>query len=103
MNISEDKNNDNYVLSSGSSNNKDNLNYNYADINNYQSWSNVGSGHIHISAIDENNNVIKSSFHHNRLQGLKTPHMSFANTKLVWAQSNEHAKPINKVLHEKQN
>ena len=49
MNISQQKNNDNYVLSSGSDNNKDNLNYNYADINNYQSWSNVGAGHIHIA------------------------------------------------------
>ena len=45
-------------------------------------------------AIDENNNVVKSSFHHNRIQGLKTPHMSFGDTKLLWAQSNEHAKQL---------
>lgn len=100
MNIANQENNNNYTLSSGSDNNKDLLNYNYADYNNYQSWSNVVRGNIQMSSIDENNNVNKINSEYNRLQGLKTPFMTFVDTKFAWAQSNKHAKESNEYLYE---
>jgi hypothetical protein len=99
MNISDQSNNQNYSLSSGSGSRKDVLNYSNADYNNYQSWSNVSGSHIHISAVDENNQVTKNKFGHNRLQPLGAPFMSFGDTSLSWAPVNsEHVKPNDKYL-----
>ena len=99
MNISNQNNNQDYTLSSGSGNRKEVLNYNHSDYNNYQSWSNVNRGSIHLVAIDENNQAKKNIFRHNRIQPLAAPFMSMGDTSITWAPSNsEHLKPLEKYL-----
>jgi hypothetical protein len=85
MNISNQNNNQAFSLSSGSNNNKSNLNYNQADYNNYQNWSNVGRGFITISSIDENSNTLKNQFKTSRIQPLSFPTSTFTDTILSWA------------------
>lgn len=100
MNISEQNNKTNYTLSSGSGSRKDVLNYNQADYDNYQSWSNVRRGNIEVSAIDENNQVNTNKFPYHRLQPLSAPHMSFGDTSLSWAPVNSAiAKPVDNFMN----
>ena len=99
MNISEQKNNQGYYLSSGSVRNNDALNYKQQDYNNYQSWSNVGRGNITVNSIDEGNNIVKSNFKFSRLQPLGTPFSSYADTNLSWAPVGSiHSEPNDKFM-----
>jgi len=99
MNITEQKKNEGYKLSSGSVGPKDSLNYKQQDYNNYQSWSNVGRGHISINSIDEGNNIVKSNFKFSRLQPLGMPSSTFADTNLSWAPVDSvHSKPNNAFM-----
>lgn len=99
MDLSGQKANNNYSLSSGSGSRKDVLNYGHEDYNNYQSWSNVNRGNISLSLVDENSQVVKNEFPHNRVQPLAAPFMSFADTSLSWAPTgSEHAKPNNNFM-----
>tara|TARA_B100002019_G_C21190319_1_gene558443 strand:- start:84 stop:317 length:234 start_codon:yes stop_codon:yes gene_type:complete len=61
------------------------MNYNYEDYNNYQSWSNKGQGEIKISNIDEYNNIISQKFNIGRIQKLNKPFETFVDTNLAWS------------------
>lgn len=103
MNISEQKNNQGYNLSSGSGRQNDSLNYKQQDYNNYQSWSNVGRGSITVNSIDEGNNIVKSNFKFSRLQPLGIPFDTFADTTLSWAPvGSVHSQPNNNNINNKQ-
>lgn len=96
MNISGQKTNEGYHLSSGSGRQNDALNYKQQDYNNYQSWSNVGRGNITVNSIDEGNNIVKSNFKFSRLQPLGSPFDTFADTTLSWAPvGSVHSQPKN--------
>ena len=62
------------------------LNYNYEDYNNYQSWSNKGQGKIKISNIDEYNNIVSQKFDISRIQKLNKPYETFVDTNLAWSE-----------------
>ena len=99
MDITNQNGNNNYTLGSGSNTGKDELNYTHEDYNNYQSWSNVGRGQIHMSSVDEVSNVVANKFNFNRLQPLSAPHMSFGDTTLSWAPANnELVQPLEKYM-----
>ncbi len=99
MELANQKNNNNYTLSSGSGSRKDVLNYSHQDYNNYHSWSNVARGHINLSSVDENSQVNTVNFPFSRLQPLAAPFMTYGDTTLSWAPVDSvHAKPVDKYL-----
>ena len=99
MDLTNQKNNQNYNLDSGSGSRKDVLNYTHEDYNNYHSWSNVGRGNISLSVVDESGQVNHNKFPYHRIQPLAAPFMSFADTSLNWAPANSpHAQPNNNFM-----
>lgn len=66
-----------------------NLNYNFPNYNNYQSWSNVGRGLIKLSGVDDSSNIqtVKQDF--SRLQRLPDPYATHADTNLSWVKNNQ--------------
>ncbi len=78
-------NQENYTLMNSSTGN--NLNYDFKNYNNYQSWSNVGRGLIKISSVDENGNTQTINQDTSRLQRLSDPFSTMADVNLSWVKN----------------
>tara|TARA_B110001469_G_C9505526_1_gene252201 strand:+ start:527 stop:772 length:246 start_codon:yes stop_codon:yes gene_type:complete len=74
----------NYNLLDKSTNN--NLNYNYKNYDNYQSWSNIRYSNIVISSIDVSGNALTTNQKTSRLQRLNDPYDTPTDEKLSWIQ-----------------